>query len=63
MSNIDTMDAYRSILQFYMWPLVYSESARKVLDLIMQEGRVKGMTFRRRVLQEHDVGVKLRTTK
>ena len=63
MTQVDTMDAYQSVMPYYMWPVPHSESAKKVLDLIMQEGRVKGTAFRRKILQEMDVGIKLKTTK
>lgn len=50
-------------MPFYMWPLSHSMYTRGVLDQIMQEGRVRGATFRQRVLSEQDVGLRPAETK
>jgi len=52
------MDVYQTVMPFYMWPMSHSLYARGVLDQIMQEGRVRGSNYRRRLLAEQDLGLK-----
>ena len=63
MCPVNTVEVYRSLMPFYMWPVSHSEYTRGVLDQVMQEGRVRGTTFRRRVLTEQDVGLSHTETK
>lgn len=63
MCPVDTVEVYRSLMPFYMWPLSHSVYTRGVLDQIMQEGRARGATFRQRVLSEQDVGLRPAETK
>ncbi|XP_064406561.1 uncharacterized protein LOC135351490 isoform X2 [Halichondria panicea] len=60
---VDTMEVYRAVIPFYTWPLAHAEFSRRVLDLILLEGKVRGTNFRRKVMAEQNVGVKLHATR
>ncbi len=49
-------------MSFYMWPVTHAECAKRVLDLLVQEGKVRGTSFRRKLLVENDLGLKLKKT-
>ena len=63
MCPVNTVDVYRSLMPFYMWPISHSQYTRGVLDQIMKEGCVRGTTIRKRILSEQDMGLKPSETK
>ena len=46
-----------------MWPVAHAEFTRRVLDLILLEGRSKGTNFRRKLMSEQDMGMRPRHSK
>ena len=54
---------YQTLMEFYMWPVAHAEFTQRVLDLILLEGRSKGTSFRRKLMSEQDLGVRLQSTK
>ena len=45
-----------------MWPATHAEYTKRALDLVLLE-KVRGTTFRRKMMAEHDLGVKLKNRK
>ena len=60
---IDMISTYQTLMEFYMWPVAHAEFTQRVLDLILMEGRSKGTSFRRKLMSEHEMGVRPRSTK
>ena len=60
---IDTISTYQTLMEFYMWPVAYAKFTQRVLDLILMEGRSKGTCFRRKLMSEHEMGVRPHSTK
>ena len=60
---IDMISTYQTLMEFYMWPVAHAEFTQRVLDLILMEGRSKGTCFRRKLMSEHEMGVRPRSTK
>ena len=60
---MDLVEAYQVVMPFYMLPVTHAEPAKRTLDLVLLEGKVKGTTFRRKIMAEHDLGVKLKKRK
>lgn len=63
LGQIETVDTYQTLMPFYVWPYTHSEYTKKVLDLILLEGKVKGTSYRRNIAAEHDLGIKPATVK
>lgn len=62
MFPVDRSQAYQAVMPFYMWPVAHAECSRRVLDLLVQEGKVRGTSFRRKLLVESNLGLKLKNT-
>ena len=60
---MDLVEAYQSVRPFYMWPATHAEYTKRALDLVLLEEKVRGTTFRRKMMAEHDLGVKLKNRK
>ena len=63
MVPMDREGVYRALMPFYMWPASHGECARNILALLILEGKVRGTSFRRKLLVENDLGLKLKHTK
>jgi len=60
---VDTIEVYQAVIPFYTWPLAHADFTRRVLDMILMEGKVRGTTFRRKLMAEQDVGLKMYATR
>jgi hypothetical protein len=59
---VDRGKAYQAVMPFYMWPIAHAECSRRVLGFLAEEGKVCGTSFRRKLLVESNLGLKLRNT-
>ena len=59
---MDWAEAYRAVMPFYMWPVAHAECSQRILSLLAQEGKVQGTSFRRKLLVENNLGLKLKNT-
>lgn len=63
MVDVDHHSIYQSLMPFYSWPASHSESVKEVLHMLQLEKKVKGTLYRRTLLKEHQLGLKLKQYK
>ena len=62
MFPVDRAEVYQAVMPFYMWPVAHSEYTRRILGLLVQEGKVRGTSFRRKLLVENNLGLRFKKT-